>query len=87
MMLAVVAWGAERNEKLLLPEGMTILKDLFHGHQVANFPTHSSDVTLLDISYFLDPRVAGFSVQSFIGTLTPFSIGEAVLAYFLGFVE
>ena len=45
------------------------------------------DVTLLDISYFLDPRVVGFSVQSFIGASTPFSIGEAVLTYFLGFAE
>ena len=45
------------------------------------------NVTLLDISYFLDPRVVGFSVQSFIGASTPFSIGEAVLTYFLGFAE
>ena len=45
------------------------------------------DVTLLDISYFIDPRVVGFSVQSLIGASTPFSIAEAVLVYFLGFAE
>lgn len=91
MMLAIVAWGAERNEKLSLPEGMTILKA---GLLTSSMDIRSQissrilcDVTLLDISYFIDPRVVGFSVQSLIGASTPFSIAEAVLVYVLGFAE
>ena len=45
------------------------------------------NVTLLEIPYVIDPRAVGFSVQSFIGTSTPFSTGKAVLVCFLGFEE
>ena len=54
IMLAVVAWGAERKEKFSLPEGMTILKaGLLTSSMDIRWQISSHilcDVTLLDIS-------------------------------------